>query len=731
MAINTLIFDILAKDRASKTFKDVGKAAENTGKKFSGLQKAALAGGAAAGVFLAKFGRDSVKAFGEAEKSTTQLQDAFSRFPKLADSNIKAFQALNQELQKKTKFDDEAYASGQAVLAQFGLTGKQILAVTPLLGDYAAKTGRDVPTAAKLLGKASLGNARALKDLGINFKASGDQAKDMATVIQLVRERVGGFAAKEGKTATGRAAILSNQFQELQETVGSKLLPALLKVTDALLKMVDFVSRNSKVIVPLVVVFGTFVGTLFTAVKVIGLINAGLALMGVETTVATGGLTLIIPAIAALIAGLILAYKKSETFRNIVKGVFKVVANAGLTMIKILLTVIKMWVEAWLTAVGLIIKSAAAAFGWVPGIGGKLKKANRAFETFRRGVTGQFDKVIDKVDQMQRKINKTHGKTIKITAKMAMANRLKIAAQQGVALTITGKPIPLAAGGLVRGPGGPVGDKIPARLSDGEYVIKASRARQLGTRFLDTLNGAKSIGGDPAGMTVGFAAGGSVSRAQAYVRAQASDPYVWGGVGPNGFDCSGLTGAVYGLLRGMNPNRRYFTTASDFGALGFKPGTGAYTIGVNPYTHMAGNIGGLPFEAASTRSGIHVGRGAQSVMNFARQYYLAALGGVFGGMGSVNLTAGNLQKLYKAISFNWGVPSAGRTLSFEAGTPYVPRTGTYRLHRGEAVVPAAQNRSGPVDLSDRTINKLAQVLLAGIGASSVASARRADLYART
>jgi hypothetical protein len=315
----------------------------------------------------------------------------------------------------------------------------------------------------------------------------------------------------------------------------------------------------------------------------------------------------------------------------------------------------------------LIVKGAAAAFGWVPGVGGKLRKAARAFETFRRGVTNQFDTVINKVDAMQRKINRTHGKTIKVTVKMQMANRLKIAAAQGVALTISGKPIPLAAGGPIRGPGGPVGDKIPAMLSDGEYVIKAASARRLGTQFLDTLNQASSIGGDPAGMTLGFAGGGSVPRAQAYVRAQASDPYVWGGVGPNGFDCSGLTGAVYGLLRGMNPNRRYFTTASNFAALGFKPGTGAYTIGVNPYTHMAGNIGGLPFEAASTRSGIHVGAGAQSVMNFAKRYYLASLGGVFGGMGSVNLTAGNLRTIMRAISINWGVPSAGRTLSFDRG----------------------------------------------------------------
>jgi hypothetical protein len=59
----------------------------------------------------------------EAEASQSRLADAFKKFPALADSNQQAFQALNGEIQRKTRFDDDALASGQATLAQFGLTG--------------------------------------------------------------------------------------------------------------------------------------------------------------------------------------------------------------------------------------------------------------------------------------------------------------------------------------------------------------------------------------------------------------------------------------------------------------------------------------------------------------------------------------------------------------------------------------------------------------------------------
>jgi hypothetical protein len=94
---------------------------------------------------------------------------------------------------------------------------------------------------------------------------------------------------------------------------------------------------------------------------------------------------------------------------------------------------------------------------------------------------------------------------------------------------------------------------------------------------------------------------------------------------------SGLASAVFGLAtgRGGGHGQRYFTTY-DFqnGAPGgFKPGAGGVlTIGVNPQTHMAGNYGGLGFEAASTRSGIKIGTAAKKPSTFEKQFHLASGG---------------------------------------------------------------------------------------------------------
>lgn len=58
-----------------------------------------------------------------------------------------------------------------------------------------------------------------------------------------------------------------------------------------------------------------------------------------------------------------------------------------------------------------------------------------------------------------------------------------------------------SAGGLVRGPGTPTSDSILARLSDGEFVVRASAVRRLGVGFLNGLN---------RDSAPGFASGGLV-----------------------------------------------------------------------------------------------------------------------------------------------------------------------------------------------------------------------------
>ncbi len=71
-----------------------------------------------------------------------------------------------------------------------------------------------------------------------------------------------------------------------------------------------------------------------------------------------------------------------------------------------------------------------------------------------------------------------------------------------------------ADGGYVSGAGTATSDSIPARLSNGEYVLKASSVKALGTDFLDTLNNVGGYSRSSKLPKFAFADGGYVNATQ-------------------------------------------------------------------------------------------------------------------------------------------------------------------------------------------------------------------------
>lgn len=125
--------------------------------------------------------------------------------------------------------------------------------------------------------------------------------------------------------------------------------------------------------------------------------------------------------------------------------------------------------------------------------------------------------------------------------------------------------------------------------------------------------------------------GPKARRALRFARSQVGDPYIWGGVGPNGFDCSGFQSAITNVLRGRSPYSRVGTTSS-FPWAGFKSGTSpqakGYTIGsTKSYAggvgHMAGTLAGVNVESRGG-TGVIVGPRARGYLDpgFNQHAYL-------------------------------------------------------------------------------------------------------------
>jgi hypothetical protein len=84
-----------------------------------------------------------------------------------------------------------------------------------------------------------------------------------------------------------------------------------------------------------------------------------------------------------------------------------------------------------------------------------------------------------------------------------------MAAMVAAVMALLGNIKKFAAGGYVTGPGTGTSDSIPARLSAGEYVVRAHAVRRVGVAFLDAINGGVA---PPRviGRELAFAAGGLV-----------------------------------------------------------------------------------------------------------------------------------------------------------------------------------------------------------------------------
>ncbi|MCR8695603.1 hypothetical protein NWP13_24045, partial [Rhodococcus pyridinivorans] len=178
-------------------------------------------------------------------------------------------------------------------------------------------------------------------------------------------------------------------------------------------------------------------------------------------------------------------------------------------------------------------------------------------------------------------------------------------------------PLPVyAEGGPVTG-GIPGKDSVLLAAMPGEHMLDVDDVKALGGqegvyRFRAALQ---------SGQIGKFEVGGAVEddiatrRALNYLSAESGQPYQYGGVGNPSWDCSGYASAAYAMLTGRDPNTRWFTTESDFNALGFRTGMGpssALNIGVmrgggGQYSHMAGTLAGVPFESSS--SGVVFGTG--------------------------------------------------------------------------------------------------------------------------
>jgi cell wall-associated NlpC family hydrolase len=563
---------------------------------------------------MAKFAAQHNMSMAQAQKLVTSAMDgAQVAMGKLADHDLSLAHAT-------TLVKAAAQGSGDAMknLKDHGLTLNE---------------------AQKLVEQSSKGNIDAFNQLGIAvLPKTATAAQRLAQIQTVLNKRIGGTAVAASKTFAGKLNIIKVRFQDIAAKVGLFILPYLSTFASVLQKILGNKAG--------LMIFAAAIGTIaiaFIAVKVAAMYAF------VAENLATFG---IIAGIMAAIAVIIIIIKNWDKVKKVVMIVWKWIHDHPfiallIPIIGILLVIATHWRALWKViekvwdnvrhaagnvfnflkksmgvfkniaiaafraawnvisqVFGNILHAAAVAFGWVPKLGDKLKKADKAFQNFRKRVNAELDNINNK---------KVHvGVDFSSAISGAPGHEIGHHRHMGN-----------AAGGPIKGPGGDRSDRAGVfALSNNEYVMQASAHKTYGTGVMNAVNQGRAAiipmaAGGATGVTVQVDTPSSKSMSDSMdnpIRKMAvawaksmmgsgpaivrfarkyigGTPYVWGGDSPGGWDCSGFISFLYrhfGLMTGRN-------TAEGFRGWGKKVGSpvpGGMTFFGNPAFHIALTTGG-------------------------------------------------------------------------------------------------------------------------------------------
>lgn len=166
-------------------------------------------------------------------------------------------------------------------------------------------------------------------------------------------------------------------------------------------------------------------------------------------------------------------------------AVFAGIGAAGMFMYEhALKPAFKFIVDGFLNLVGFLIRGAADAFGWIPGLGGKLQAAAKAFDKFKGDVNDSLNGIKPVTQITLDAVFNQQGQPVNVGS-------------------VASKRTGFVSGGAVFGPGSGTSDEVPAMLSRGEHVWTAREVAAAGGH--DRVSGLRSRA------LRGFAAGGPVA----------------------------------------------------------------------------------------------------------------------------------------------------------------------------------------------------------------------------
>jgi hypothetical protein len=343
-------------DKAKKEFQSLEGAGAKTGfaLKKAFLPATAVVGALAAGLF------DAAKGAIEDEAASKELARSLRQTAGATDAVIASTENWITEQGKLLGVTDSELRPALSKLTRATGDVEESQRLANKAMDIAVATGKPLGTVTDALTKALGGNMTALGKLAPELREMVKEGASFDDIMAEMAITMGGAATEAANTAEGRFKRLGVALGETKESIGSALLPVI------------------EAILPIVEKFAKWAQDNPTAFMIIaGAIGAiALSIMAINFAMALNPFTAIAMGVIALIALIIAAYKRFESFRNIVDAVFGAikwwVSNVTIPIVESLLGVFKTVfngiAKIWNNTVG---KISFEIPSWVPGVGGK------------------------------------------------------------------------------------------------------------------------------------------------------------------------------------------------------------------------------------------------------------------------------------------------------------------------------------------------------------------------
>jgi hypothetical protein len=441
MADRTIVTDLLTNRNTTAT--ELGRTSKAADKSHGMLRKlgggakfagAALAGAAVGGVaLLTKFTIDGVKSAQDHQTVLLKSAAVIKSTGNAAGISVKGIESMSATLETMSGVDEDLISNSQNVLATFTNirnVGKDRIfdKATKSALDMSAALGTDLQGASILVGKAlndPIKGMTALSRSGVSFTQkqkdvvkhlvdTGQTVKAQKLILGELNKEFGGAAKAAGSGFAGSMARAQDAVADAGRSVGVILLPYLTRFANwVATKGVPAVVSFAKWAGPKLVVAWNatrtaamkvgafFTGTLWPAIEQGRKIVMPLLKFAMDNVKkGFGDLT----STGIDFKGLAVTLWPVLKTIGIVIGAVVVVAITSMSMqfraaafvIKnVIIPAIKFLIRVALQNFGDMLDTAVIAFGWIPGLGPKLKTAQRQFHTFRDSVNRSLDGIKD------------------------------------------------------------------------------------------------------------------------------------------------------------------------------------------------------------------------------------------------------------------------------------------------------------------------------------------------